>query len=83
MTFAMLEKEFKSLSGAQQNAVALFVQFLATQNNARAGKPQTGEGNPPPPEVPSGDLRQLGGFENGFYMAPDFDEPIADFAEYM
>ena len=83
MTYAMFEQEFKNLSGAQQNAVALFVQFLATQNNARSGKPQTGEEFPPPPEVPSGDLRKLGGFEKGFYMAPDFDEPVADFAEYM
>ena len=27
--------------------------------------------------------RRLGGFEKGFYMAQDFDEPLEDFAEYM
>jgi hypothetical protein len=27
--------------------------------------------------------RKLGGYEKGFYIAPDFDEPIEDFAEYM
>lgn len=83
MTYAMLEKEFKSLSGAQQNAVALFVQFLATQKNTPIGNPPAGEDAPTTPETPPGDIRKLGGFEKGFYMAPDFDEPIEDFAEYM
>lgn len=83
MTYAMLEQEFKSLSRAQQNAVALFVQFLATQKNARIGNPSADEDAPASPEVPSGDIRKLGGFEKDFYMAPDFDEPIEDFAEYM
>lgn len=27
--------------------------------------------------------RKLGGFEKGYYMAPDFDAPLPDFAEYM
>ncbi|MBR4170483.1 MAG: hypothetical protein IKR48_02390 [Kiritimatiellae bacterium] len=27
--------------------------------------------------------RKLGGFEKGFYMAPDFDAPLEEFAEYM
>ena len=27
--------------------------------------------------------RKLGGFEDGFYMAPDFDAPLEEFAEYM
>ena len=27
--------------------------------------------------------RTLGGFEEGFYMAPDFDAPLEEFAEYM
>ena len=27
--------------------------------------------------------RKLGGFEEGFYMAPDFDAPLEEFAEYM
>ena len=30
-----------------------------------------------------GKKRKLGGFEEGFSMAPDFDEPLADFAEYI
>ena len=79
----MIEQEFKNLSGAQQNAVALFVQFLASQKNARAGNPSADEDAPATPETPSGDIRKLGGFEKGFYMAPDFDQPIEDFAEYM
>ncbi len=27
--------------------------------------------------------RTLGGYEDGFYMAPDFDEPLECFKEYM
>ena len=27
--------------------------------------------------------RTLGGFEDGFYMAPDFDAPLDCFKEYM
>jgi hypothetical protein len=27
--------------------------------------------------------RKIGGFEKGFYMAPDFDAPLKEFAEYM
>ena len=27
--------------------------------------------------------RKLGGFEEGFYMAPDFDAPLEEFAKYM
>ena len=27
--------------------------------------------------------RELGGFEEGFYMAQDFDAPLEEFAEYM
>ena len=27
--------------------------------------------------------RKLGGFEEWFYMAPDFDAPLEEFPEYM
>ena len=27
--------------------------------------------------------RKLGGFEEGFYRAPDFAAPLEEFAEYM
>ena len=30
-----------------------------------------------------GKKRKLGGFEEGFFIAPDFDEPLTDFSEYM
>ena len=33
--------------------------------------------------APAPAKRKLGGFERGFYMAPDFDEPLTEFAEYM
>ena len=30
-----------------------------------------------------GKKRKLGGFEEGFFIAPDFDKPLTDFSEYM
>ena len=86
MSHAILEKDFKQLSEAQQNAVVLFVRFLMSQKSDKpqANLPGAGEAVPPCGrcEQPL-KRRKLGGFEQGFRMSPDFDEPIPDFAEYM
>ena len=37
----------------------------------------------PPSDEPKSGKRKLGGFEKGFFMAPDFDAPLEEFAEYM
>ncbi len=68
--YATLEREIESLDEAKQNAVVLFVRFLAA------------EGAPSPDVPPAPAKRPLGGYEAGFYMAPDFDAPLDDFAEY-
>ena len=72
MPYELLEKEIKSRTDQQQEAVILFVRFLATQEADRI-------------VVSKGGVRErkLGGFEKDFYIAPDFDEPIKDFEEYM
>lgn len=68
--YATLEREIESLDEAKQNAVALFVRFLLAE----------GVPSPDAPSTPA--KRPLGGYEAGFYMAPDFDAPLDDFAEY-
>ena len=88
MPFAILEKDFERLDDAQQKAVVLFVRFLLVQNGGRFDAVSADSGevppeSPAPRRSPKRGERKLGGFEKGFYMAPDFDEPLADFAEYM
>lgn len=69
--YATLEREIESLDEAKQNAVALFVRFLAAEGGPLSGT-----------TPPAFSKRPLGGYEEGFYMAPDFDAPLDDFAEY-
>lgn len=88
MPFAMLEKDLERLDDAQQKAVVLFVRFLLAQKSGcfDAISPDSEEVSLegyPPRHSPRRGERKLGGFEKGFYMAPDFDEPLPDFAEYM
>ena len=86
MPYAVLEKDFKKLSKAQQNAVVLFVRFLVSQKNDQPQTKTSRSGEVLSPLEPGGQPvtgRKLGGFEQGFRMSPDFDEPIPDFAEYM
>ena len=86
MPYAVLEKEIEQLDEAQQNAVAMFVRFLLSQRaNGGGGIQEVANVDSPALEKVRGKamMRQLGGFEKGFYIAPDFDEPLDDFAEYM
>lgn len=71
MSPATLAQEIEHLDAAQQNAVALFVRFLAAQPRHSVPLP-----NPPVPLF--GVLKDKIG-----RIAPDFDEPLEDFAAYM
>lgn len=84
MPYAVLEKEIEKLDEAQQNAVVMFVRFLLSQGaNGGSGIHEAGnEGSLAFEKVlDKTKMRKLGGFEKGFYIAPDFDEPLDDFAE--
>lgn len=88
MPYEVLEKEIESLTDVQKKAVFLFVRFLASQDSNEIDFSSGHFGvslAPIPPTLDEikGKERKLGGFEKDFYMAPDFDEPLADFAEYM
>lgn len=88
MPYEVIEKEIENLTDVQKKAVFLFVRFLASQDSGEIDF-STGRFGVSLAPVPStldeikGKERKLGGFEKDFYMAPDFDEPLADFAEYM
>ena len=83
MPYALLEKEIEKLDETQQNTVVLFVRFLLSQKNAGNGNSYFAEIHENSLTRPKIVDRKLGGYEKGFYIAPDFDEPIEDFAEYM
>ena len=75
MPYAVLEEKIAGISPKYQDELVAFIDFLLFK---QAGDLQTGE------RASSGAVsRKLGGYEKGCCMAGDFDEPIADFAEYM
>ncbi len=88
MTSATFEKEFESLNDTQQKAVGYFIRFLLSQNGNLADDAEC-RVEPNPFQVDAEPAfagkpidRKLGGFEKGYYMAPDFNAPLPDFAEY-
>ena len=86
MPYAVLEKEIEKLDETQQNAVVMFVRFLLSPGaNGDGGIHEVANDDSLAREKVRGKakMRKLGGFEKGFYIAPDFDEPLDDFAEYM
>lgn len=89
MPYALLEKDYDCLTDSQQRTVGLFVRFLLSQRGNDLDMPFSGFRDITFPVAVSNPQhtrqteRKLGGFEKGFYMSPDFDEPLDDFAEYM
>lgn len=79
MSYAVLEKEIKSLNTEQQFAVQAFVRFLISRAMVRSADSRTDASDVCRQKVP---VRALGGFEKGFYMSADFDAPLDCFAEY-
>ena len=83
MPCAILQKEIEKLDESQQDTVVMFVRFLLSQKNASA-KSSVFDNKHADGQTQSKIInRKLGGFEKGFYIAPDFDAPLDDFAEYM
>ena len=89
MPYELIEKEYDCLTDSQQRIVGLFIRFLLSQGAEDEGYSKEFNGMAysvavhASPKVKKRTERKLGGFEKGFYMAPDFDKPLEDFAEYM
>ena len=89
MPYAMLEKDIESLDETQQNAVALFVRFLlskkpdaqiATSPRGQQGRKRDSDWN----LQGHGKIPLWGALKDKIkFIAPDFDEPLEDFSEYM
>lgn len=83
MSYTVLEKEIEKLDEMQRNAVVLFIRFLVAQNGGNFEEDVNQDIFRNTASVKTSKMRKLGGFEEGFYIAPDFDEPLEEFAEYM
>ena len=76
MPYAILKDKIAEISPQYRGELLAFIDFLLYMNGAShhtassASRRKTAR-------------RPLGGFEDGFYMAPDFDEPLECFKEYM
>ena len=74
MPYAILEEKIAGISPKYQDELVAFIDFLLFK--------QAGETMPTAPAATGAVSRKLGGYEKGYRMAADFDEPLADFAEY-
>ncbi len=80
MPYAVLEKEVERLDETQQNAVVLFVHFLLSQKSNVKASASADE------KLQKRDFKTplFGALKDKIkFIAPDFDEPLEDFAEYM
>lgn len=78
MTANIIFQEIQSLPEPLQQQVLDFVQFLKTKRAGKQTKPQTDD---KPDETPQ---KRIFGLAKGkIHLAPDFDEPLEDFKEYM
>ena len=80
MPYAVLEKEVERLDETQQNAVVMFVHFLLSQKtHVKAVAGADGKSQKRDFKTPL-----FGALKDKIkFIAPDFDEPLEDFAEYM
>ena len=76
MPYTVLEKKMSRVSPQFMDELAAFVDFLLFRQDEAQRLMRDSSSRL---QVP----RKLGGFEKGFYMAPDFDEPLEEFKEYM
>jgi hypothetical protein len=95
MPYSVLEREIKKLDAEQQNSVVMFVRFLLSQKTSvtpcvdegvkarvRRGARDGKSGRGYQPQAAKIDF--FGSLKDKIkFIAPDFDEPIEDFAEYM
>ena len=83
MPYAIVEDKIARIAPQYRGELLAFIDFLlyrqknSVSENGAARKSKSGVKR----KKKGG--RTLGGFEDGFYMAPDFDAPLECFKEYM
>ena len=83
MPYAIVEDKIAEIAPQYREELLAFIDFLlyrqknSVSENGAARKSKSGV------QRRKKGGRTLGGFEDGFYMAPDFDAPLECFKEYM
>ena len=78
MPYAVLEDKIDKISPMYRGELLAFIDFLIFKQGNDASP-----GNATSDVVRSVPRRKAGGLTGDFYMAPDFDEPLECFKEYM
>ena len=95
MPYSVLEREIRKLDAEQRNSVVMYVRFLLSQKTSaapcagkgvkarvRGGARDRGKNSVSHPKT--GKIDFFGSLKDKIkFIAPDFDEPLEDFAEYM
>ena len=80
MPYAVIENKIAEILPKYEGELLQFIDFLLFK---QAGEQRMQVRTPAKRLDAVGKLRKLGGYEKEFYMAPDFDEPLECFKEYM
>lgn len=80
MPYAVIKNKIADILPQYQGELLEFIDFLRFK---QAGAQRMQSRSPAIHVDAAGAPRKLGGYEKGFYMSPDFDEPLECFKEYM
>ena len=79
MSVEMVADKIGKIAPEHLGELMQFIDFLLFRQNAASA----GSNISPPVRKEGKSRRHAGGLPGSFYMAPDFDDPLEDFAEYM
>lgn len=83
MPYTVVKDKIAEISPQYRGELLAFIDYLIfRQKNSLPTKDAIQTAISPSPRRRAGG-RTLGGYEDGFYIAPDFDEPLECFKEYM
>ena len=83
MPYAVVEDKVAKLSPKYRGELLAFIDFLLFRQNSSVSGDDVITPNASLSRRRRVAGRTLGGYEDGFYMAPDFDETLECFKEYM
>ena len=79
MPYSLFEDKIAKISPQYREELGAFLDFLIFKQEGTTHVVAMTEGA----SLPHGARRRAGGLGGEFYMAPDFDAPLKEFAEYM
>ena len=83
MPYAIVEDKIAEISPQYRGELLAFIDFLLYRQKNSVSVNGASHHTASSASRRKTARRPLCGFEDGFYMAPDFDEPLECFKEYM